>query len=110
MRTFFTSPTKSRVAGIIDVWGGLRVIVAKKFGAHVARGEHLFVVPRLRVREPVEWDTIPFIVHSVQRHIAEHIRGINDQDAMAEPLRLYEIRCMRSKPLRTLDTSTIVWG
>lgn len=48
---------KSAVAGIIDRNGGLRVVVTqrKRMKHHVAEGERLFIVPHLRVQEPVAW-------------------------------------------------------
>ena len=50
-------PVKSAVAGIVDVKGGLRVVVTqrRRMKYHVALGERLFIVPGLKVQEPVAW-------------------------------------------------------
>ncbi len=99
------------LAGIINVWGGLRVVVTEpwRLRHHLAIGEHLFLLPGIWLAEPVPWDRIPGVIRAVEFYVADFIRSRNNPD-LDEPLRLYEIRCMRSKPLKTLDTSAVVWG
>lgn len=62
---------KSAVAGILDRGGGLRVVVTKRWRMkhHVGPGERLFIVPGLRVREPVSWGAVP----ALMRHVCEHM-------------------------------------
>ena len=102
----------SGLAGIIDIWGGLRIVVTEpwRMRVHLGRGEHLFFLPDIWLAEPVPWHRIPGIVKAVELYIADWINSRNDPD-LDDPLRLYEIRCMRSPLLKSsLDTSTIVWG
>jgi hypothetical protein len=98
------------LAGIINIWGGLSIIVTEPWRLvhHLGRGNHLFVLPGIWLAEPVPWHRIPGVVRAVEMYVADFINSRNDPD-LDEPLRLYEIRCMRSKPLGSLDTSTIVW-
>lgn len=63
---------KSAVAGIIDQNGGLlRVVVTERWRMHhhVNKGERLFVVPGLRVTEPVSWDEVPNVIEAVKQHL-----------------------------------------
>lgn len=101
----------SGLAGIVDVWGGMRVIVSEPWRLiyHLGIGEHVFLLPGIWLAEPVPWHCIPGIIIAVEQYIADWINSRNDPD-LDEPLRLYEIRCMRSRALKSLDTSAIVWG
>lgn len=47
----------SAVAGIVDRGGGIRVVVGPRRNMilHRGPGEHLFIVPELKVQEPVPW-------------------------------------------------------
>src|SRR5262245_23701656 len=89
--------TKSAVAGILDTYGGLRVVVAHRWRMqfHKRHDELLFVIPKLRIREPVPWEKIPWLIASVERHIAEWIRTRNDPDDLArEQIKMYRLRCL----------------
>lgn len=105
------SATASMLFGIIDVWGGLRVLVTKLeyLPHHVHLGEHCFVVHDIRLEEPVTWDAIPFCVAEVKRTIARWISTRNDYDGIDDAIKHYEIR-NRSKPQRSLETTGIIWG
>src|SRR5258708_30030613 len=48
---------KSVVAGILAAVGGLRVVVTpwQDMRNHVGPGERLFILPHLKVQEPVPW-------------------------------------------------------
>jgi hypothetical protein len=63
---------KSAVAGIIDSNGGLRVVVTQRWRMHhhVKKGEKLFVVPGLKVREPVSLSQAADLIETVKKHIA----------------------------------------
>lgn len=69
----------SDVAGIIDSKGGFRVVVTERhrFKHHVAKGERLFVVPNLKVKEPIPFEDIHGIVTKVEEHINDKIAGPN---------------------------------
>lgn len=99
------------VAGIIDVYGGMRVLVTEPWRVrhHVSQGEYLFVVPDFMVTEPIKWEHIPFVIARVENYLIEWFRGRNDPD-IDMPLKQYEIRCIKSRPQRSLDTSTLVWA
>jgi len=61
---------KSSVAGIVDKKGGLRIIVAhkKNMPFHLFEGERLYILPRVKVIEPV----------TDMREIADLIRQVED--------------------------------
>lgn len=65
----------SSVGGIVDREGHTRTVVTEywRFRFHVHKGERLFVVPGLLVREPVEWGLIPYVIASAERAIADSI-------------------------------------
>lgn len=103
----------SAVAGILDPYGGLRVVVDRdsKFRHHVRCDEMPFVVPGLRVREPVPWHQIPFVIASVERHIAEWVRTRNDPEALEPlPIKLYLIRCRPTTNKRATNLDAVVMG
>jgi hypothetical protein len=62
---------KSEVGGIVERGGGLRVVIAprKSLHFHVQDGERLFVLPNVRVIEPVAMENIPALVERVERFI-----------------------------------------
>jgi len=37
---------------------------------HVGHGERLFIVPGLKVQEPVPWGQVPDVIEAVKQHIA----------------------------------------
>lgn len=69
----------SAVAGILDKKGGLRVVVTQRWRMrhHVGKGEKLFVVPDMEVKEPVPWDDIPPLIETVQKHVASTLAPVN---------------------------------
>lgn len=69
----------SDVAGIIDRKGGFRVVVTQRFRMrhHVKKGERLFVVPGLKVQEPIPFEDIYGIVSQVEEHITSVTAGDN---------------------------------
>ena len=69
----------SSVAGIIDKHGGMRVVVTQRWRMrhHVGKGERLFVLPEVKVQEPVPWDDIPELIARVQRHVASSLAPEN---------------------------------
>ena len=62
---------KSAVAGIVDRNGGLRIVVTQRWRMqhHVGKGERLFVVPDLKVQEPLTIAQAAPIIEAVKRHI-----------------------------------------
>lgn len=69
----------SVVAGIIDKKGRLRVVVTQRWRIrhHVKTNERLFVLPGLKVQEPVPWDDIPSLIHKVHVHVARSVAPTN---------------------------------
>jgi hypothetical protein len=55
---------RSAVAVIVDKKGGSRVVITQRWRMmlHLDPGERLFVVPGLKVVEPLEWDDIPRVL------------------------------------------------
>lgn len=70
----------SDVAGIVERNGGMRVVVTQRWQMrhHVKRGERLFVVPGLKVQEPVPWDQIPQVIATTQKHVTRMLAPTND--------------------------------
>lgn len=66
-----SDPELSAVAGILDARGGIRVVITEPWRMcfHVARGERLFVVHGLRVREPVGWSDVPQLIETVKSYV-----------------------------------------
>ena len=66
----------SAVAGIIDKNGGLRVVVTERWRMkyHVKKGEKIFVVPNLKVQEPVAWgkETVD-LIERVKTYVASQL-------------------------------------
>ena len=60
----------SSVALIVGADGCSRVVVTQRWRMmfHVERGERLFVVPGLKVVEPVQWADVPRIVAAALAH------------------------------------------
>ena len=69
----------SDVAGIVDRKGGFRVVVTQRFRMrhHVGKGERLFVVPGLKVEEPIPFENIYGIVSQVEQYITDQTAGPN---------------------------------
>ena len=69
----------SDVAGIVDRKGGFRVVVTQRFRMrhHVGKGERLFVVPGLKVQEPIPFENIYGIVSQVEEYITSVTSGDN---------------------------------
>jgi hypothetical protein len=69
----------SAVAGILDGKGNFRVVVTQRWRMryHISKGERLFVVPGLKVQEPVPWDEIPLLIHRVHLYVNERVSPHN---------------------------------
>jgi hypothetical protein len=100
----------SDLAAIIDNYGGFRVVVApaRTFHHHIRPGEMLFQVPGFKIREPVPWEKIPWVIETARKQIEWWIRTRNDPSELEqEAIKLYRLRqlelCQRS-----LDLTTIV--
>ena len=60
---------KSRVAGILEKNGGIRVVVSNGcLNCHLFERERLFVLPGF-VDEPVPWDQISDLIDMVVRYV-----------------------------------------
>lgn len=91
----------SRLAGIIDTYGGIRFVVTHKRNLrhHVKSDELLFIVPNLLVHEPIAWNDIPSVVRRIEIETAKQI------DAMPEPneawkreaIAMYRLRCLEQR-------------
>lgn len=71
---------KSSVAGIVKPDGGFRVVVteAHRMRHHVKSGERLFVVPGLKVREPIPWGKAQAdVIQAAQRHVVRSLAPVN---------------------------------
>jgi hypothetical protein len=77
----------SAVAGIVDSSGGLRVVVTQRerMHHHISKGEKLFIVPGMRVQEPVPWDEIPVVIRKVELYVLWWIETRNDPNQLRNP-------------------------
>jgi len=88
---------KSNIAGVMDSYGGLRVVVTERWRMkhHQRHDELLFIVPNFRIAEPVPWERIPEVVARVESYIAWFIASRNDPDFHnQEHIKLYKLRCL----------------
>ena len=62
---------KSAVAGIVGQNGSFRVVVGPKRNMkfHLSQGERLFIVPGIKVREPVPHGDVLFLINLVREHV-----------------------------------------
>lgn len=70
----------SFVAGVLQIDGGVRTVVTNSLASleeNVAKGERFFIVPDLLVREPVEWNAIPFVVNSARKAVLKSLHPEN---------------------------------
>jgi hypothetical protein len=103
----------SRIGGILDPYGGLRFIVARKyqFRAHVRCDELLFVVPGVKVVEPVPWEQIPWVISRITQHINEWISTRNDPDVLElTPIKMYLIRSRKTDHGRATNLDAVMMG
>lgn len=101
----------SAVAGILDSYGCLRFVVSQRwrFKHYVRPDERLFIVPGLKVQEPVPWDDIPRVIAKVEAYIDEWIRTRNDPAILDDmSIKLYQIRCRKTDHKRAHDLLAIV--
>jgi len=91
------NPLPSIVAGVLDTYGGMRVVVThrKSLRHHVRQDELAIVVPRLRVHEPIAWGDIPIVVKRVEIEIEKWIeqRGVPNDPLQRECIVMYQLRC-----------------
>jgi len=70
---------KSIVAGIVSPGGGFRVVVEKRHDihCHVFPGERLYILPGVKVTEPVSFDKVPNLIKKVEDYVAEQEQKIS---------------------------------
>jgi hypothetical protein len=100
----------SSVFGILDPYGGLRVVVTAGNIEHHARPyEIAIVVPDLKIREPVPWGKIPWLIHTVENHVDWWIAVRNDPDTLAnECIVMRKLRMSRAFNRGSVDLCDIV--
>jgi hypothetical protein len=103
-------PHPSRLAGILDTYGGLRFVVTHKqnLGAHARADEVLIVVPDLRVHEPIAWGDIPSVISRIELEVERWLaRGEPNEPHACQAARMYRLRKLEQHR-RSLDLSAIV--
>lgn len=105
-------PRISKIAGILDSYGGISVVVTYpgSFKHHLRHGEFLCMVFGKTVHEPIAWGDIPYVIALGELAVeqwAEKHRDDNDPNVRDA------IRAYRSRKLwyhkRSLDLQTIVF-
>ena len=116
LRCVQRDPHASHIAGIVDSYGGVRVVVAYKhtFKHHVAVNEYLCIVPKTIVHEPIEWGDIPYVIAlgelAVENWAKAHERD-NDPN-VRDTIRAYHARKTwyeRELTKKSLHLPAIVW-
>lgn len=110
VRCLRRDPRPSRLAGILDTYGGLRFIVAhhKTMKHHVRHDETLIVVPALFVHEPIAWGDIPNIIARIELTVNKWIDEQRPNEPHAqEAVRMYRLRRLENFR-RSVDLNEIV--
>lgn len=99
------NPLPSVLAGIVDIYGGLRFVVTQgdRLKYHVRPGELLIIAPG-PVHEPIAWNDIPYVVAKIEYYVREHRPNT---ERGQHSMRLYQLRCLEQER-RSLDLSVIV--
>lgn len=99
----------SRIAGILDSYGGLRVVISLEGSLmeHVLPDEFLIMVRDETVREPIQWDAIPFIVELAELAVEEWTQREHNEIEAQLASRLYRLRRLEYTQ-RSLDLDAIV--
>lgn len=101
----------SNLAAIVDIYGGFRVVVAQEstFKHHVRPGEMIFIVPNFKIREPVPWHDVPYVIERARQEIENWIATRNDPDSIEKgPIKLYRLRQLASFQRQTVNLFDIV--
>lgn len=69
----------SAVAAILKPDGGFRVVVTQiyRMAHHVAKGERIFIVPKLRVKEPIPFDESHDVIEAARKYMMSQIAPVN---------------------------------
>jgi hypothetical protein len=105
-------PRTSCIAGILDCFGGVRVVVTHpdQFQAHLGLGEYLCLVPSKTVHEPIAWGDHPYVIalgELAVEHWVDKNAMTNDLDKQAA-IRAYRARKTWYRQ-KSLDTSKLVF-
>lgn len=109
MRCRKRDPRASRIAGILDTYGGLRFVVThkKNLKSHARPDELLFIAPGL-VHEPIAWNDIPHVVAKIEWWVDKQLRERPpNTEHGVQAATMYRLRCLENKK-KSLDLSTIV--
>lgn len=110
LRCFRRNPRASRLAGIVDTYGGIRFVVTHNslLKNHVGHNELLFVVPKLRVHEPIAWGDIPIVIARIEYETRKQIEEMPtpNEPWKLEAITMYKLRCLEHTP-RSHDLSEI---
>jgi len=102
----------SVIVGILDTYGGLRVVVThrRELHHHVKQDELAIVVPRLRVHEPIAWDDIPVVIARAELEMAKWIEryGEPNDPVHRECVAMYRLRQLEHTR-KSLDLTAIAY-
>lgn len=99
----------SCIAGIVDTYGGVRVIVTydNKLKYHVRPDETLVKVPGIRVHTPIGWHDIAGLIGRVNFEVSKWADSKPNDPNAAEAAKMYKLRCLEQSQ-RSLDLYSIV--
>lgn len=100
---------KSHIAGILDSFGGLRVVVSdrKNMKDHVRPDEFLILVPNMTVAEPVPWNLIPVVVRLAELATKKWADRNHNDPSKQWASKLYRLRCLEQNR-RSINLDKIV--
>lgn len=103
-------PRPSILAGILDIYGGLRFVVTyrRQLKEHIRPNELAVIVPHLLVHEPLAWGNIPYVVNRIETTIKNWLETYRPNSEIKQQIiTLYKLRCLES-PRRALNLEQIV--
>lgn len=95
-------PVRSRIGGILDSYGGVRVVVTKirSFKHHVQDGEFLCLVHNKFVHEPIGWQDVAHVIRLGELAVEKFIK---DNEKSNDPGKCQAIHAWRMRQLVNLE-------
>ena len=103
-------PRPSRIAAVLDTYGGIRFVVAyrRNMKHHARHDEVLIMVPRVIVHEPIVWGDLPGMTGRIEHEVTKWLqRGEPNEPHALEAWRMHKLRRLE-QPRRALNLYDIV--
>ena len=101
-------PKPSRIAAILDTYGGVRTVVAYNSELpHHVRADELAIISPVRVHEPISWNDVPGLVAHAKWVLEQWIENNRPNTPHAiEAVKMYRLRCLEQNQ-RSFDLHVI---